>query len=109
VIWKSVVLPVLETLKSVLVAPLLEVEATAKITLLSDVEAACTESVAKGDEVPNPRFPVVESKRKPPTPAFPNRTVDDAFKPPRSESVVPVALVLTPKLFVGVKGKAKVW
>src|SRR3989344_6639117 len=61
-----------------------------------------TESSAHGEVVPNPRFPTAPSKRKPETPAFPNRTVEDALSPLKSESAVEVALVFTPKFTVGV-------
>src|SRR3989344_4724727 len=62
-------------------------------------------SEAKGEEVPSPRFPTAPSKKNCERPALPKRTVEEAFKPPRSERAVEVALVLTPKLFVGVKEK----
>src|SRR3989344_1718909 len=78
-------------------APAPESEST---RFLPVVVAIC--KVANGEVVPNPKFPVEESKRNPPTPAFPNRTVEDAFSPPRSESAVEVALVFTPKFTVGV-------
>ena len=39
---------------------------------------------------------------------MPNRTVEEAFSPAKSESTVEVALVFTPKLEVGVNGNAKV-
>ena len=53
--------------------------------------------------MPRPRFPTEPSKKKPATPAFPKRTVDDALRPPKSERAVEVALVFTPKLLVGVQ------
>ena len=63
-----------------------------------------TESVVHGVDVPNPRFPVVESKRNCETPALPNLIVEEALRPPKSESAVEVAFVFTPKFVVGVKG-----
>src|SRR3989338_780352 len=61
-----------------------------------------TESWAQGEVVPNPKLPVEESNRNPETPALPNLIVEEAFNPPKSESAVEVALVLAPKLRVGV-------
>ena len=52
-------------------------------------------------------MPVCESKMNVEVPVLPKRTVEEAFRPLKSESVVDVAFVFTPKLFVGVNGKAK--
>ena len=65
-------------------------------------------SVKRGVEVPSPRLPEVESQVKVVDAcAVPKRTVEEALSPLKSESVVEVALVFTPKLVVGVQGKEK--
>jgi hypothetical protein len=58
-IWKSVVLPVLLILKSVVVEKeeVLEPMANTVVELPADVEAACMESCAKGEVVPIPILP----------------------------------------------------
>jgi hypothetical protein len=59
-IWKSVVLPVLLILKSVVVEKEEVLEPTSKSVLVelpADVEAACMESCAKGEVVPIPILP----------------------------------------------------
>jgi len=60
--------------------------------------------VAKGVVVPRPKFPVEESNMNCDFPAFPKRTVEDAWRPFVRRSVEEVAEVRRPKLSVGVKG-----
>ena len=93
---KSVVLPTLLMEKRVDVAPVLVVDEIAKSTAFSDVDAACSESSAYGDDVPRPRLPVVGLKRKVEVPALPNATVLDAKNPPYANSGEVVAEVVVP-------------
>src|SRR3989344_331054 len=81
-----------------------EVEATSNSGFVC-VVVACTAKVAKGVEVPSPKFPFEESKRNCVPPAFPNRIVEEACRPLVRRSVEDVAEVRRPKLLVGVKGK----
>lgn len=67
------------------------------------VEAAKMESSAYGVEVPMPRAPALLFQVRVVDPVLPNLTVEEALSPWKSESVVEVALVLTPKLLVGVQ------
>ena len=105
----SVVDPVFDTEKSVVVAPAEVVDEIAKSVVLSEVEAAWSERSAYGDEVPSPKFPVVGLKRKVEVPAAPKRTVDDAVSPPKKEIMVVVELVVVPnEVPATVYGKPKV-
>lgn len=102
--------PVLEIVKRVEVAKEAVEEEIAKsvvgTTVLPVVDAAKSESIAYGEEVPIPRAPSCELNVKVVEPAEPKRTVLEAFNPLRSDRVVEVALVLTPKLLVGVNSNA---
>src|SRR3989344_6776726 len=72
--------------------------------LLEKSPEPCTERRAPGVVVPMPSIPVALSKIKPPTPAFPKRTVVDAMSPLERKSVDEVAEVSVPYVVVGVKG-----
>ena len=97
-IWKSVVDPVFEILKSVEVAPVLVVEEMVKSVLLREVDAAWRESVAYGEVVPRPRLPVCDMKVSEEVPLFPKRMVFDALSPWLKAMVVLVAFTVEPKL-----------
>ena len=111
-LWREkvppVMRPVFEMVKSVVVAKAAVEEEMAKrvvgTTVLPVVEAAKIERSAYGEEVPIPKVPSWELKVSVVVPVAPKRTVEEALKPPKRESVVEVALVLTPKLLVGVNG-----
>ena len=53
----KIAVPELSRVRSEVVVPVLEVEATAKIYLLTEVEATPMESVANGEVVPTPILP----------------------------------------------------
>ena len=83
----------------------LDDEAISKIHVVWVVDTLMAR-LAKGVEVPRPRRPREESQINWVPFAFPKRTVDEALNRARRERMVEVALVLTPKFVVGVKGKA---
>ena len=99
--------PVLEMAKSVVVAKVAVDEAIAKsvvgTTLLPVVEAENRVNIAYGEEVPIPKLPEAEFQVSEVVPVAPKRTVEDALRPWKSESVVEVAFVFTPKLLMGVQ------
>src|SRR3989338_405612 len=110
-IWKSVVEPMLLTENKVEVA---RVAVLGPITKRVSGEPSVgvevkTESLAKGEVVPIPRFPTLPSKKNGETPALPNRTVEDAWNPAVRSSGVPVEFVVAPKAVVEVNGNAKFW
>src|SRR3989344_5218445 len=84
-----------------------EVDATSKSGLVCVVLVAWMAKVAKGVVVPRPKFPVEESNMNCDFPAFPKRTVEDAWRPFVRRSVEEGAEVRRPKLSVGVKGNAE--
>ena len=104
-IWKRVVEPVLLMENSVEVAKLaVEDEMTKKLSgEPSVVVPEKSASLAYGVVVPSPRFPVAPSNTNGEIPAFPNRTVLDAYNPPWSCSAVVVALVTVEAYEPGVK------
>jgi hypothetical protein len=55
-----------------------------------------------GEVVPSPKFPTVESKKRPLTPALPKRMVEDAWSPPLAQTAMVVvgASVFAPKFCV---------
>ena len=94
--------PLIEKHPVAMLMPLPNVEVAVAEMLMVFAPMSPSENSVPGVDVPTPRFPVVLSKRNPETPALPNRTVEDAFSPPKSESAVDVAFVFTPKFKVGV-------
>ena len=89
------------------VAPPEVVDEMVKSVVLTDVDAAWSESVAYGEVVPRPRLPVCELNMNVDVPAFPNLMVFDALSPWFRAMVVLVALTVEPKLVPTVQGNAK--